>query len=395
MVRSYIKLILCALLFVGLNSFAVAQVSAVVTIANESSSGADYFFDIYIHEANGSSGAVYLGDSQFRLSFDNSKFTNPGIHQVSNPGSLFGQEDGYSTFIPTTTDGGFNDAITRNNYYNALSVEIPNGKPNILNIELNGPGPGNQTAFDTRVARIDDNQFTHRLGRYRISGYKGSGDPSITVVTSGSFATALLTYASTSPWGTSVVSLSSGALPVEWMSFTAEATEHQEVQLEWITGAEINNDRFVIEKKLKHGEFTDIGAIQSKGNSTNPQMYSFFDNTPMTNVVYYRIRQIDLDGTTDYSNTLEVKFEWGGDNPYVVFPSPAEDEITIETYIEEMMDHEFWILDLQGKEISNGMIEAGKAFQKVDITELSEGNYFIKVQGPNESIHHLKFMKKY
>ena len=384
---------ICLLFFTGYH-LTFSQVSAVITIANENVSGSDYFFDLYIHEGSASSGPVYLGDSQFRISFANNRFTNPDLHQVSNPSSLFGQEDGYGTFIPTNADGAFNDAITRNNYYNSISVTIPNGQPNILNIELNGPGPGNQNAFDTRVAKIDNNQLTHRLGRYRISGYKGSGDPNLSLVTSGSFSTAILTYASSSPWNTSVVSISAGALPVEWLNFTAENTLNQEVELSWSTAWEINNDRFVIEKKLKHGEFTDIATIASKGNSNSPQSYSFFDNSPMTERVFYRIRQVDIDGTTDYSKTLEVKFDWGKDRPYALYPSPAEKEILIETYIEQEMDHKFWVLDLQGKEVLKGVIPEGFSVKRLDIEKLPTGNYFVKIQGPNESTHHLKFTKK-
>ncbi|MDW3647602.1 MAG: T9SS type A sorting domain-containing protein [Bacteroidia bacterium] len=395
MKKLYLKIFLIAfIVFTGGFKLGFSQVSAVITIANENISGSDYFFDVYIHEGNASSGPVYLGDSQFRISFDNSKFTNPGLHQLSNPSSLFGQEDGYGTFVPSNTDGAFNDAITRNNYYNSISVSIPNGRPNILNIELNGPGPGNQNAFDTRVAKIDNNQLTHRLGRYRISGFKGSGDPNLSLVTTGSFSTALLSYGSSSPWNTSLVSISAGTLPVEWMSFTATNTNNQEVKLFWITAWEINNDRFVIEKKLEHGDFTDIASLASKGNSNSPQSYTFYDNSPMTERVYYRIKQIDLNGTADYSNTLEVQFDWGKDQAYILYPSPAEHKVSIETYIQEERDHAFWVLDLRGKEMINGKIKKGNSIKKLNIEELPAGNYFVKIQGPNDSIHYLKFTKK-
>lgn len=395
MFKFYIRNILGSFLFLALFQIsASAQVEGIVTLANENAVGTDYFFDIYIHEAPGSSGSIYLGDSQFRISFDLSKFTNPKLEQVSNPGSLFGQEDGWATLVPISTDGAFNDAITRNNYFNSFSTDIKAENPNILNLELSGPSPGNQSALETRVAQIDDKQLTHRIGRYKVSGYTGTGGADLTLVYGGTFGTVVQSYDVTTPFDQGVVTLNSGTLPVEWISFTAEEINHQEVKLEWVTGAELNNDRFEIEKQLKHGEFQKIGEVASPGNSTNPRIYQHFDNTPMTSTVYYRIKQVDFDGTFEYSTTVEVNFDFNGNDAYAVYPTPADKEITIEALNDTQQAHEYSVLDLQGKEIMSGELEGGVSFVKVDITNLAEGNYFIKIISPEEEVYHLKFVKE-
>ena len=66
----------------------------------------------------------------------------------------------------------------------------------------------------------------------------------------------------------------------------------------------------------------------------------------------------------------------------------------INYYVEQDMDHRFWVLDLQGKEVLKGVIPEGYSIQRIDIEKLPSGNYFVKIQGPNESTHHLKFTKK-
>lgn len=394
MAKYYVRNILGSLLLLALFHLPqalVGQVEATVTIANETPDGSDYYFDLYLHEEAGSSGPIYLGDSQFRITFNVGSFTSPSLESVSNPGSLFSQEDGWNTLTPTDGSNLFDVAITRNNYYNAFATSIPVEKNNILNIELQGQPTG---AFDTRIAKIDDKQLTHRLGRFKITGYKGSGSVDLSVVYGGGFGTDVLTYDPAPPHNLSTVTLNTGTLPVEWVSFTAEEINHQEVKLEWITGAELNNDKFEIEKQLKHGEFQKIGEVASPGNSTNPRVYQFFDSSPMTNVVYYRIKQIDLDGTFEYSNTVEVGFDFNGDEAYTVYPTPAIDEITIEALNNELLTHEYAVVDLQGKEIITGELEAGVAFDKVDVSRLAEGNYFIKIKAPNEEVYHLKFVKK-
>lgn len=398
--KYYLRNILGSCLLLVLVQFsASAQVEATVTIANENAVGSDYYFDLYIHEATGSSGSVYLADAQFRISFNIGNFNTAdlALTQASNLG-IFGQEDGFSTLVPENSDGAANDYFTRTTYLNGTSLTIPPEKNNILNIELDGPGPGNATALSNGVAKIDDKQLTHRLGRYKIAGYKGTGGADLTLIYGGGFGTALLSYdpADLTPpiFETSVVTLNTGTLPVEWISFTAEEINYQEVKLEWVTGAELNNDRFEIEKQLKHGEFQKIGEVASPGNSVNPRVYQYFDNTPMTSKVFYRIKQVDFDGTFEYSTTVEVNFDFNGNDAYTVYPTPAEKEITIEALNETQLSHEFWIVDLQGKEISKGEIEAGASYQKVDISELSVGNYFIKIKSPKEEIFHLKFVKE-
>ena len=80
--------------------------------------------------------------------------------------------------------------------------------------------------------------------------------------------------------------------------------------------------------------------------------------------------------------------------PTTFFPSPADEEITIEALTNTGEIHKYWILDLRGREILSDEIKADEEFKKVDITNLAEGNYFIKIEDARENIYHLKFTKE-
>ncbi|MEO7983617.1 MAG: hypothetical protein ABI688_06020 [Bacteroidota bacterium] len=80
------------------------------------------------------------------------------------------------------------------------------------------------------------------------------------------------------------------------------------VQLQWQIAAELNTERFEIERSADGVNFTKIGTVASSGSSNTTKDYSFPDNSPAT-VNYYRIKQIDKDGKVNYSKTLSVKFK--------------------------------------------------------------------------------------
>ena len=114
-------------------------------------------------------------------------------------------------------------------------------------------------------------------------------------------------------------------VPVELTSFSATVNNFN-VLLNWQTATETNNQGFEIQRKspsptpsLKEGAFKladweSIGFVNGKRTTTEPQVYSFADeNLPAgrqgltTGKYQYRLKQIDFDGTFEYSNTIEVE----------------------------------------------------------------------------------------
>ena len=98
------------------------------------------------------------------------------------------------------------------------------------------------------------------------------------------------------------------SLPVELTKFAA-SKRAQNVILEWQTASEINNDRFEIQRSTDSNRFESIGKVHGEGNSQVLVDYTYSDESPMAGVNYYRLMQVDIDGTTDYSDIVSVQID--------------------------------------------------------------------------------------
>ena len=115
---------------------------------------------------------------------------------------------------------------------------------------------------------------------------------------------------STANWVGSVSTSTSGAtpLPVELVAFTAQA-EASAVRLQWTTGSEKNSARFEIERSQDGKQFTRVGLVAAQGTKTTPVAYVYQDDEVATfsGSLYYRLRQVDQDGTVSYSPVRTVQ----------------------------------------------------------------------------------------
>ncbi len=98
--------------------------------------------------------------------------------------------------------------------------------------------------------------------------------------------------------------------PVELTLFTVQA-EDSLVNLYWSTAREINNMGFVIERAIQIGLWQEIGFVDGNGTTNEPQTYTFKDSLidVVAERVYYRLKQIDFDGTFQYSEEIEISLQ--------------------------------------------------------------------------------------
>ena len=117
-------------------------------------------------------------------------------------------------------------------------------------------------------------------------------------------------------------------LPVDWLGFEAIANDHA-VDLSWKTASELNNDYFVVQRSSDLNDWEDLFQMNGAGTSSNTHTYYSKDHHPLNGVSYYRIKQVDFDGQTDYSDIRSVSFQ--GDRMLQVWPNPATAQVQIST----------------------------------------------------------------
>ncbi|MFZ1280236.1 MAG: M28 family peptidase [Ignavibacteriaceae bacterium] len=179
------------------------------------------------------------------------------------------------------------------------------------------------------------------------------------------------------------VSVYSGIIPVELVSFTSSIINNS-VNLNWITATELNNSGFDIEKSIDNTSWNKIGFVNGNGTSTEIHNYSFADQTPFVGTSYYRLKQIDFDGTTEYSNIIEVTFgaisEFALDQNY---PNPFNPSTKINYSIKEKSNVELKIFDLLGGEVATLVNEEkspGNYEVIFDASNLSSGVYLYTIK---------------
>ena len=140
-------------------------------------------------------------------------------------------------------------------------------------------------------------------------------------------------------------------LPVEWLYIRGEWLQDRDVnQISWATATEINSDYYIVERSYENEGFEDIGKVDSEGNSLSVTEYSFDDEDIDRNgKYYYRLRQVDLDGTIDYSDIVVISVDRKGDFKADVYPNPAYGFVNINIETSELTDVHAVILDVAGK----------------------------------------------
>ncbi len=128
-----------------------------------------------------------------------------------------------------------------------------------------------------------------------------------------------------------------GALPVDLTYFEASFTnETGKVNLAWKTATETNNSHFLIQRRWDTGSFRTIGRKKGRGTTVEPHTYRFNDFSKRTGTLYYRLKQVDYDGTYEYSDVEAVNLRKSSSNGplaiQTVWPNPFTDVLRIQLH---------------------------------------------------------------
>ncbi len=179
--------------------------------------------------------------------------------------------------------------------------------------------------------------------------------------------------------------------PVKLISFTGN-NNNGDVLLSWTTASEKNNQGFDVERSTDGINFKFVEFVKGALNSSAIRNYRLNDEnafkTAGSNKLYYRLKQIDLDGKFEYSSTIMVSEEAEEAFEVVAFPVPFANELNLNIVTQQTGNAELKITDLQGRLIAVKQVnlEEGKNLITLNSLEKVEaGIYFVRISQGDQS----------
>lgn len=174
-------------------------------------------------------------------------------------------------------------------------------------------------------------------------------------------------------------------LPLELLTFTGTLQTNGSALLNWETAAEVNTSHFKVERSNDGNNFYPIGQVAALGNTTTTNNYSYTDADAARQtspVIYYRLKMVDIDGASAYSNIVPILL-----NNIVgklsVYPNPVKDVVTTEIISMTSGNANWQIVDNNGRVLLQNRIVLvkGRNTFNISLDKLSAGVYYLKVAG--------------
>jgi Secretion system C-terminal sorting domain/BNR repeat-like domain len=292
-----------------------------------------------------------------------STWTNPPLRINNDP--VGNGKDQFWPWVTVNEQGNvyivFYDTrnTTNNNYIKAYLAESTDGGQTFDNNELSTQeSPTNTPNSDVR--------FGDYIG---IDSYNYRVVPVWTDERAGGFDEEIYT------------AVINNATPVELVSFDAQSVDSR-VLLTWSTATEKNNRGFEIQRSTDGANFSTIGFVQGNGTTTNQNSYSYTDS-PTGGKFYYRLKQIDYDGSFNYSQTVEIynhsSFNYALSQNY---PNPFNPSTTIKYSIKNPGMVSLKVFDVLGNEVAslvNQHQQTGTYEVTFDASLLASGVYYYRM----------------
>jgi Zn-dependent metalloprotease len=168
-----------------------------------------------------------------------------------------------------------------------------------------------------------------------------------------------------------------GALPVTLVKFEGEHTSEGNLLL-WETSSEVSNDHFVVERSRDARKFDEIAKIAGVGTSAVRNAYSFTDSHYDKGLNYYRLKQVDTDGSFAYSRMIAIESDAMKEVKY--FPNPVQSLLNIELPDPNMLQCNVKVFNSAGQcVVAKERVKTSKGKMSLDLAKLPAGVYQIVV----------------
>jgi hypothetical protein len=316
--------------------------------------------------AAGSTAALFpVGDGTNYMPFNLNYTTAPAA--IGTVTTEFKSTNPGTSGLPLNAYGGINVMTASPTGYWAVTSTTPDGQYTAT---------GDATNFKKSVgsAPITDFANIRLIKRAKNSPFAAEGTPTAPTAMSAVPLTLLATYGEFAIGGTAT------AIPVELVYFKGN-TEGSSNRLKWATATERNTALFVVERS-KNGaaNWITVAEQKAKGNSNALLTYDATDANPLT-ISYYRLKMIDFDGKTEYSNVVTLIRESGKFGISTVFPVPTDKLATLEFEATQDQNIALMLTDMTGRVVLQQSIAAQKGLNNhtIDASNLTSGVYILSL----------------
>jgi hypothetical protein len=193
-----------------------------------------------------------------------------------------------------------------------------------------------------------------------------------------------------SPWTISTdLPMENQPLPVELVSLKAELTTDNHGLISWTTAWEENAAFYEVQRSANGKDFEPLGRVAATGNSNTRQHYQFIDVRPMSGINYYRLRQVDTDGSFTFSPMVDLIVETSTEQWLELFPNPiAGNNLQVRLFAQQAGNANLQIYDLSGRLLWQQPVEVRQGTNQWTIEaakDFAKGVYLLKLSNRQQA----------
>lgn len=166
-------------------------------------------------------------------------------------------------------------------------------------------------------------------------------------------------------------------LPVTFTSFTAVRENNQSVNLAWSTAQEINAAYYEVQRSFDDHNWTVIGTVAGAGTSSLSHSYSYVDKNIHAHVVYYRIREVDMNSRSEFTSQKMVQVDGTTASPAKVYG--YNKNVVVEFSVLVKNNTLIRVSNLNGQLIAQQTVQSAVSRTNLSLNQINAGIYVVQV----------------